>query len=89
MGRARQGEGGGTSAASSAICFVQPYLSDAHHTAPDCAGKRLRNPFDTITEGMGLNRLTHNFNSAIIDSAFKCKWVPCLQICCDLPMILM
>lgn len=37
----------------------------------EAEGKRLRNPFDTITEGMGLNRLTHNFAQAFIDGAFK------------------
>ena len=30
-----------------------------------------RNPFDTITEGIGLNRLTANFDQAAIDGAFK------------------
>jgi len=34
-------------------------------------GRRLRNPCDTITEGIGLNRLTANFSRAKIDDAFK------------------
>ena len=37
----------------------------------EAEGKRLRNPFDTITEGVGLNRITQNFDQAIIDDAFK------------------
>ena len=35
-----------------------------HHEAE---GKRLRNPFDTITEGVGINRLTRNFSVALGD----------------------
>ena len=31
----------------------------------EAEGKRLRNPFDTITEGVGINRLTCNFHIAI------------------------
>lgn len=37
----------------------------------EAEGKRLKNPKDTITEGVGLNRLTANFNEALIDGAFK------------------
>ncbi len=39
----------------------------------EAEGRRLRNPFDTITEGVGLNRLTQNFNQAAIDGAFQCE----------------
>jgi hypothetical protein len=41
------------------------------YTQEEAEGRRLRNPFDTITEGIGLNRLTHNFAQARIDGAFK------------------
>ena len=30
----------------------------------EAEGKRLRNPFDTITEGLGINRITANFSRA-------------------------
>ena len=30
----------------------------------EAEGKRLRNPFDTITEGIGINRITANFSRA-------------------------
>ena len=43
------------------------------YAAVEAEGKRLRNPFDTITEGVGLNRLTANFDQAAIDGAFKCE----------------
>lgn len=39
----------------------------------EAEGKRLRNPFDTITEGVGLNRQTANFTLAKIDGAFHCS----------------
>ncbi|GMH38208.1 hypothetical protein BSKO_06092 [Bryopsis sp. KO-2023] len=39
----------------------------------EAEGKRLRNPFDTITEGVGINRTTQNFSLAKIDGAFKCS----------------
>jgi len=35
------------------------------YTREEAEGKRLRNPFDTITEGVGINRLTANFAIAI------------------------
>ncbi|GAX77674.1 hypothetical protein CEUSTIGMA_g5117.t1 [Chlamydomonas eustigma] len=41
------------------------------YTSEEAEGKRLRNPFDTITEGIGINRITHNFEHAYIDGAFK------------------
>ncbi len=39
----------------------------------DKEGHRVRHPFDTVTEGVGLNRLTENFQIAIpfIDKAFE------------------
>ena len=41
------------------------------YTREEAEGKRLRNPFDTITEGIGINRLTHNFAQASVDMAFR------------------
>mmetsp|Transcript_6924 Transcript_6924/g.16975 ORF Transcript_6924/g.16975 Transcript_6924/m.16975 type:complete len:386 (-) Transcript_6924:1910-3067(-) len=43
------------------------------YTAVEAEGKRLKNPFDTITEGIGINRLTKNFMEAepFIDDAFQ------------------
>ncbi len=41
------------------------------YTRQEAEGKRLRNPFDTITEGIGINRETANFKQATIDSAFQ------------------
>lgn len=35
------------------------------YNAVEAEGKRLKNPFDTITEGVGINRLTCNFHIAI------------------------
>eukprot|EP00736_Rhodelphis_marinus_P012211 Rmarinus@m.23808 len=34
-------------------------------------GKRLGNPFDTVTEGIGINRLTANFSQASLDGAVR------------------
>lgn len=36
----------------------------------EAEGRRLKNPFDTITEGIGINRLTQNFLMAKLDGAF-------------------
>eukprot|EP00891_Asterochloris_glomerata_P001915 jgi/Astpho2/1915/Aster-00433 len=41
------------------------------YTREEAEGKRLKNPQDTITEGIGINRLTNNFKRAHIDGAFK------------------
>ncbi|KAJ8429464.1 hypothetical protein Cgig2_015316 [Carnegiea gigantea] len=41
------------------------------YTKEEAEGKRLRNPFDTITEGIGINRLTQNFMMAELDGAFR------------------
>lgn len=40
-------------------------------TREEAEGRRLKHPYDTITEGIGLNRLTQNFSRARIDGAFK------------------
>lgn len=41
------------------------------YTWHEAEGKRLKNPFDTITEGVGLNRLTANFAAGVVDDAVR------------------
>ncbi|GLT31055.1 hypothetical protein SLA2020_058210 [Shorea laevis] len=41
------------------------------YTQEEAEGKRLKNPFDTITEGIGINRVTQNFVKARLDGAFR------------------
>ncbi|KAK3013184.1 hypothetical protein RJ639_007903 [Escallonia herrerae] len=41
------------------------------YTKEEAEGRRLKNPFDTITEGIGINRLTENFKMAELDGAFR------------------
>ncbi|XP_058070607.1 cysteine synthase 2-like [Magnolia sinica] len=41
------------------------------YTREEAEGRRLKNPFDTITEGIGINRLTKNFMMAELDGAFR------------------
>lgn len=41
------------------------------YSREEAEGQRLRNPFDTITEGIGINRLTENFSMAQLDGAFR------------------
>ncbi|CAK9166874.1 unnamed protein product [Ilex paraguariensis] len=41
------------------------------YTREEAEGRRLKNPFDTITEGIGINRLTENFIMAELDGAFR------------------
>ncbi|XP_071702768.1 cysteine synthase 2 [Rutidosis leptorrhynchoides] len=41
------------------------------YTREEAEGKRLKNPFDTVTEGIGINRLTENFKLAQLDGAFR------------------
>ncbi|XP_010542524.1 PREDICTED: cysteine synthase 2 [Tarenaya hassleriana] len=41
------------------------------YTKEEAEGCRLKNPFDTITEGIGINRLTRNFLMAKLDGAFR------------------
>ena len=43
------------------------------YSAVEAEGRRKRNPFDTVTEGVGLNRLTRNFARAHIDDAVRCS----------------
>ena len=46
----------------------------------DAEGFRVKHPFDTITEGVGLNRLTNNFSLALIDKAFKVSDEECIHM---------
>lgn len=41
------------------------------YTKEEAEGRRLKNPFDTVTEGIGINRLTENFKLAELDGAFR------------------
>ncbi|XP_020530398.1 cysteine synthase 2 isoform X3 [Amborella trichopoda] len=41
------------------------------YTREEAEGRRLKNPFDTVTEGIGINRLTKNFMMARLDGAFR------------------
>ena len=41
------------------------------YTKEEAEGRRLKTPFDTITEGIGINRLTKNFLMAKLDGAFR------------------
>ncbi|KAK6124567.1 hypothetical protein DH2020_041690 [Rehmannia glutinosa] len=41
------------------------------YTREEAEGRRLKNPFDTITEGIGINRLTENFKMAALDGALR------------------
>ncbi|XP_031119741.1 cysteine synthase 2-like [Ipomoea triloba] len=41
------------------------------YTREEAEGRRLKNPFDTITEGIRINRLTENFKLAKLDGAFR------------------
>lgn len=40
-------------------------------THQEAEGRRLRHPADTITEGIGINRQTANFERALVDGAFQ------------------
>lgn len=41
------------------------------YTKQEAEGRRLKNPFDTITEGIGINRITRNFAEGKLDGAFR------------------
>ena len=43
------------------------------YTSEESEGKRQKNPYDTITEGIGQNRLTANFARAQVDGSFQCR----------------
>ncbi|CAI9271868.1 unnamed protein product [Lactuca saligna] len=40
------------------------------YTREDAKGKRLKNPFDTVTEGIGINTFTENFKMTQLDGEF-------------------
>jgi hypothetical protein len=42
------------------------------YTREEAEGKRLRNPCDTITEGIGINRITANFSMAQVGPVALC-----------------
>jgi cysteine synthase A len=66
---------------STMIALVDPPGSSLHHrvnsgvlfTIEEKEMYRLANPYDTIIEGAGINRLTENFQEAIIDKSFRCS----------------
>lgn len=41
------------------------------YSRAEAEGTRRRNPYDTIVEGVGLNRLTANFAAAEVDDAVQ------------------
>ena len=41
------------------------------YTREEAEGQRLKSLFDTIMEGIGINRLTQNFMMAKLDGAFR------------------
>ena len=54
------------------------------YTREEAEGQRLKNPFDTITEGIGINRLTQNFMMAKLmelSEAQIWKLLKCLGKC--------
>ena len=52
------------------------------YTSEEAEGKRLRNPFDTITEGVGINRLTANFETIVgaVDDAVRVSDVESVEM---------
>lgn len=48
----------------------------------EAEGRRLRNPFDTIVEGIGLNRLTRNFEGSLplVDGAVRGTDKECVEM---------
>ncbi|KAI3914839.1 hypothetical protein MKW92_015749 [Papaver armeniacum] len=50
------------------------------YTHEEAEGRRLKNPFDTITEGVGINRLTKNFMMAKLDGAFRCTDMEAIEM---------
>ena len=54
-------------------CLSPKVVRGVLYTGEESEGKRQRNPFDTITEGLGQNRLTANFARAQVDGSVKCS----------------
>ena len=50
------------------------------YTREEAEGQRLKNPFDTITEGIGINRLTQNFMMAKLDGAFRGTYLEAVEM---------
>lgn len=65
--------------ASVQIVLADPQGSGLHnkvkygvlYTGEEREGYRKKNPFDSVTEGIGLNRPTRNFEAATIDDSYK------------------
>ena len=57
--------------AKAKLVFRMQVTRGVMYTKQEAEGKRLKNPFDTITEGIGINRQTVNFSLAHIDGAFQ------------------
>lgn len=51
--------------------IIVEFLLEMMHTKDDAKGRRLKNPFDTITEGLGKYRLAQNFMMAKLDGTFR------------------
>ncbi len=51
------------------------------YTREETERRRLKNLFDTMTEGIGINRLTQNFMMAKLDKAFRGANLKCLGKC--------
>ncbi|GLU23927.1 hypothetical protein SLE2022_399010 [Rubroshorea leprosula] len=53
-------------------CFlIDPPTRGVMYTREEAEGKMLKSPFDTITEGIGINRMTQNFMKAKLGGAFR------------------
>ncbi|XP_050112597.1 cysteine synthase 2-like isoform X2 [Malus sylvestris] len=51
--------------------FINKVTRGVTYTREEAEGRRLKNPFDTITEGIGINRITKKFMMAKLDGAFR------------------
>ena len=51
--------------------IIVEFLLETMHTKDDAEGRRLKNPFDTIIEGLGKYRLAQNFMMAKLDGTFR------------------
>ena len=46
------------------IIPIIAFILGVSYTRVEAEGKRLKNPYDTIVEGVGINRVTKNFSKA-------------------------
>ncbi|KAK7821037.1 cysteine synthase 2 [Quercus suber] len=60
----------GTGQAVAGLSIFSKLQGGAMHSAHQ-RGQRIKNPFDTITEELGINRLSQNFMTAKLDGAFR------------------